>query len=245
MIVKNSSWLIYRWMLPLFILLGYWLTENLFNNDSVFYLFLNVTSLLSLVLLIAMLRKLTPVTVMMAILLMVLILGYYAKFYLLSYALLNNWSYVELAGIIGYFVIGVINSDILLRAFEVTTYSFFAFSIVSSLMIYKYGSVNKRKVLSKKTNTNKTVYKIVVMASVLFIITSAVRLYYGLGSTHQSVVLPMKLGGITTIVNSQVVLYLMVMALGYSYHSNRPLLKEMIDTIFLIYGVIMFLLFHY
>jgi len=241
--IRSSKFPTYRWVLLLFFPLGYWLTEGLYDSQSGLYLTLSTVSFLSLVLVVWALNKLSVQAVMVALILAVIILGYYLKFYLLSYAFLHGWSSDELVGIFGYYVYDVISIGLLMDAYENTTYSFLFFSITSSLVLLRC----KKKQLRVDSAVMKpvgTVYAVVIVALLLFILTSAIRLYFGLGSVVQEVVLPMKLGGITTITNSQVVPYLMVAALGYSYYTGRPKLGGRIAITFLILGVIQFLLFY-
>jgi len=234
-----------RWVLPLIFLLGYWLTEYLYDDQFEMYLGLTMASVVASVLLMSEYKRLSPQALIVTIILFVFIIGYYFKFYLLSYAILNNWPVIELADIFGFYVFDVMNPSLLLETYEVITYSFIGFAVISIIILRTYQAasirINRR---SSVAHDRRAVFKILITALVLFTITSAVRWYFGLGSTVQEVILPMKIGGITTIVNSQVVPFLMIVALGSAYRCGEARFKSKIAIVFILLGAIQFLLFH-
>lgn len=240
---KGVNRTIIRWAVPLLIPLGYLLTEGLYEDRAGVYFILTVASYLSLLLLVTAIRRLSPTSVTAALILTVLIVGYYLEFYLMSYALLHGWSSIDLRSAFGYFVIGVTKPDLLLDAYMLITYSFSVFAVLSSIILRGCRKRSKWRVRIDPHRVSGIVYKIITISLVLFVITSVVRLYFDLGSKIQPVVLPMKIGGITTIINSQVVPFLMVTALGFSYHGGKRR-TSIVAIIFLALGAIQFLLFY-
>ncbi len=220
---SKSSWLYCRWIILLIMPIGYWLTASLYNDQAGLYFSLNFVSCFSLLLVISTIKKFTPLHMVVALIMMVLILGYYIKFYMLSYAILHEWPATDLVVIFGYFVLGIVNTKSLMTAYTITTYSFLAFSITSNIIVRNYKIRTKQVVSLKDHTAARMTIRLLCVATVLFILTSTLLLYIG------DTVLPMKIGGVAKIINSQVVPYLMIMVLGYSYHTGSQKWKEILQ----------------
>ena len=123
------------WLLLLLFPIGFWLTEDLFAHQWNDYVVLNVISLLAGWLVLLRLRRITPESIPIMAILGILIAGYYIKFYFLVHGILDGMDRWELSILIGSIAPTFATNVRLMQCFEVITWSFVAFAVVSFFLL--------------------------------------------------------------------------------------------------------------
>jgi uncharacterized protein with PQ loop repeat len=236
-----------RWLSLLIFPVGFLLTEEAFADTWGSYAALNLLSFLSGGIIMWRLRRISLENLVVWFVWLVLLLGYYYKFYSLVYGLIQGKSKIALSFIAGSVAPLVASISILYECFVIITVSLFAVAITSHFLLRK-GKTNIIQPVGYSRSKNVynwalITFRLLALALFLGLISGYLRKHYQLGVPYIAVYLPYKLAGIITVTNGIIVPMLINLALLSALRSERQRLVLLSAGMFFLWGVLAFILF--
>lgn len=236
----------FRWLLLLIFPAGYLATNSELSSEWGYYTALNLISFLSACAILYSLKQISVGNAVIWVIFAVLIVGYYLKFYFFVHAFQSAQPMIELNWILGRFATPLATNRLLLDCFEVISFSFAAFAVISVILSLK-GVRGQLKAAAESSAagfgaTDRT-HKLLIAAIALAVASGILRAYFDLGIPGKERILPFKLAGVITTTGTYTVPVLIGIALIYSANLNRARDVQVISALFLGWGVVHFVAF--
>lgn len=243
--MTNNNLIQARWLTLLIFPIGYLLTEEAFSYAWVNYAALNILSFTAGVIILWRLRKMSLENLVVWFVWFVMLVGYYYKFYFLVHGFLHEKSKLELSLYLGSIAPLFASKGMLFESFVTITVSFFAVAISSHFLLRRRGNIVQFFKHENNVNVNWPLItnKLLAVAFLLWMVSGYLRKYYYLGVPYAAVYLPYKLAGLITVTNGIIVPMLINLALLNALRSGRRQLIHLSAVIFIIWGIVEFILF--
>lgn len=241
---KLTAGFIIRWLLLLTFPAGFLFTVAAYPAEWDYYFLLNAISFLSACLLLSRLKRVTADNIIIWIFFMVLLVGYYVKFYFFIRGFIMGRNIAESVVLMGGYAALLATPALLLDCFTSISLSFCFFAIAAFYMLRdKRGLVAPAGSDSRKKYWNKLCYTMIFISACLAVITGLTRWLFKLGLPGEVSKLPYKLAGITNVTSTHVVSILLGLALIYAIRSNNKQTLRITIISFFAWGVSNFFLF--
>ncbi|MEW6602708.1 MAG: hypothetical protein AB1499_17185 [Nitrospirota bacterium] len=194
--------------------------------------------------LLSRLKRVTRENITVWIIFMILIVGYYMKFYYFVRGFILGENIVETAVLMGEYAASFASPELLLDCFTSISLSFVLFAVIACYILRgPQETAGSTRSYGRKIFWKRRCHIALSVACILAVISGFLRWFFNLDLPGEAVILPYKIAGITTITNTHITSFLLGLALIYAIRSDERKVVRYSIIFFLSWGAIHYFLF--